>query len=428
MKNDRLEPEIRHKVVGALELACTYATSEMVNEFDGLLGYYAIICDQDGPPPAAPRIIMPGDEENTAVIQLTEANRNQHWGFFKSRLVGCLEKLCEARPQEVFDSVYGCLNHPSAQLGDEFRGAVVLLLGKLGDHFELQHRALPLMMRALMNYDSGWVRAKAIDATVEMFRSHKNAPPTNVVDTILVHLRDPVIVVHQAAVRAVDRRSAWFTGSQTLEAMDYLAVLVHTYRTDPFELEHICAAALGLAGRQKRLKKYAIAIVGSVFPMGNEHVDEKIADKMQRITEPNDDVAPRVARHLATFLAIHERDRFNSFEFSERGRMFMWLHELPRSAFASVATELLEQAKRLAARDFWECWHFASLFCRFGMHSYEREVLAVARDSLAAEPRSDETRTKVSAAIALISATESLQRGDDGSASAYFDEAKGGMK
>ena len=86
---------------------------------------------------------------------------------------------------------------------NEFKAFGMILLGVLGRNFALRGRALPLLWRGLMDYESAWVRAKAIDAAVEMFSSSSSSPPENMVDIILVHLRDPKVVVHQAAWRAV---------------------------------------------------------------------------------------------------------------------------------------------------------------------------------------------------------------------------------
>lgn len=419
MKNEHLEPEIRQEVTEALDIACTYATGVMVDEFDTLLGYYALLCEQKDPPPASPKILLPSElREEPALARMKEMSRKQHWGFFKHKLVECLEELCRSRPREVFESVYNCLNQPSAQLGEDFRGTVVSLLGELGNTFGLQDRALPILMRELMNYGSAWVRAKAIDATTEMFHS---PPPTNLVDTILVHLRDPKVVVHRAAVRAVDRRSGWFDSTQSLEALGCLNALVYAYRTDPYELEQILEAALAIGYRHPQLKKHALGLAESVYPINQQHVDKKIVEEMLRITKPAEDLAPRVAVHVATYLALHDRDRFNGSW--ERNRMAEWLHKLPASTVAKIADRLLNQATKLAARDFWESWQFASIFAKCGLYIHEQKVLEAIRASYPAEPKFDDARREVTGLICLSACNQCLQIGDTQDASTSLVEA-----
>src|SRR5262249_12135982 len=157
-----------------------------------------------------PKILLPGQPQEPQLERLNEFSRTQQWHTFKQRLQKCLEELSEARPSEVFDAVSGCLSQPLEYLEDGFKACCVSLLGKIGKSYQLQLRVLPQIWRALMDYGSALVRARAIDATVEMFSYSSAAPPTNLVDTIIVHLQDPKVVVHQAALRAVARRPSWF--------------------------------------------------------------------------------------------------------------------------------------------------------------------------------------------------------------------------
>jgi hypothetical protein len=419
IKNDRMEPEVRWKAAEALDIACSYATGAMVKEFDYLLGYYALLCEQQEPPPAPPRILLPGEEDDNATLAgLNIMSRRQHWEFFKRKIVECLEELCKVRPREVFELIFGCLNQPNAQLGEEFRGTVVTLLGELGNTFGLQARALPILMRELMNYGSDWVRAKAINATIEMFNS---PPPTNVVDAVLVHLRDPKVVVHQAAIRAIDWRPSWFDASQALEAIKCLAALADACRTHPDELRHICEAAIAMGRRHTGLKKYALALVESVFPTKEEYVDEKITEELVRMTDPSETIAVRVAVHVATFLAMFDRDRLNGS--SDREEMIEWLHQLPVQTVTQIADKLLTLAVELAARDFWESWQFASLFAKNGLLGYEQKVLEAIRRSYPAEIKFDDIRQEVTGLIHLSSSNQCLQVGDKQAARKFLLQA-----
>ena len=252
-KDERLEIDIRVRVVEALGTACTYASADMLNHFDSILGYFAIISGQEHPPNAPPKILLPGQFQSSQLEQLDEFSRTQHWSVFKDRLQKCLEKLCKAKPSEAFDSICGCLNQPSAHLEDDFKACCVSLLGELGKDYTLRPHVLPLLWRALMDYDSDWVRSQAIEATVEMFPYSASSPPANMVDTIIVHLQDPKNVVHQAALRVVSRRPRWFDERQSIEALKCLAGHLKVYRTDKNQLEDICRGILSVSRRYEHL-------------------------------------------------------------------------------------------------------------------------------------------------------------------------------
>ena len=364
-KDDRLEIDIRVCVGEALETACTYASTEMMNHFDSILGYFAIISGQKHPPNAPPRILLPGQFRNTQLEPLDEFSRTQHWSVFKRRLQTCLEELCKIKPSETFDSVCGCLNQPSAHLEDGFKACCVSLLGELGKDYTLRPQILPLLWRLLMDYDSDWVRSQAIEATIEMFSSPASSPPTNMVDTIIVHLQDPKIVVHKAALQAVSRRPRWFDERQSIEALKYLAGYLQVYRDDTYQLENICRGILSVSRRYERLKLFPLHLVELIFPTNKYFFDTEIAEALIGFYEPDDENAALVAKDIGAYLANHDRDRYNNYRYSKRFRMFKWLHQLPEEAYLRVADNLLASAKKMAERDVWESCYFASLFSHF---------------------------------------------------------------
>jgi len=391
-KDDRLEIDIRAHALEALEIACKYATLGALGHFDSLLGYFAIVSREKRPPDIPPKILLPGPPQEPQLEQLNEFSRTQQWQIFKQRLQKCLEELCEARPSEVFDSVSGCLSQPLEHLEDAFKACCVSLLGKIGKDYQLQPRVLPQIWRALMDYGPALVRARAIDATVEMFSYSSGSPPANLVDTIIVHLQDPKVVVHQAALRAVSWRPNWFDERQSVAVLTCLASHLHAYRDDKYQLDDICDGILAISRRDERLKALALRMVESVFPTGEELVDSKIAENLMRFCQPTERIAQLVAKAIATYLERHDRDRFNYYGHSTRGRMFEWLHELPAGTYQRAEENLLASARRMAERDAWESCHFASLFGHYRAFRYEQIVLETAANALPEEPRHESFR------------------------------------
>ncbi|MDE0089087.1 MAG: hypothetical protein OXU23_25445, partial [Candidatus Poribacteria bacterium] len=328
-KDDRLEIDIRVCVAEALETACTYASTEMLNHFDSILGYFAIISDQEHPPNAPPKILLSGQPQNTQLEQLLEQldefSRTQKWSAFKDGLQKCLAALCTVKPSEAFDSICGCLSQPSAHLEDDLKACCVSLLGKLGKDYTLRPQVLPLLWRGLMDYDSDWVRSQAIEATIEMFSSPASSPPANMVDTIIVYLQDPKIVVYKAALQAVSRCSRWFDEKQSFEALKCLERHLHAYRNDRYQLDDICRGISSVSRRYERLKPLALHLVESIFPTDEYFVDAKIAEILIGLCEPDDENAALVAKNIGAHLAYHNRDRNNNYRYSKRFRMYEWL-------------------------------------------------------------------------------------------------------
>ena len=424
-KDDRLEIDIRVQVVEALGTACTYASAEMLNHFDSILGYFAIISGQKHPPNPPPRILLPGQPQSNQLEQPDEFSRIQHWGTFKDRLQKCLAELCKVKPSKAFDSICGCLNQPSVHLEDDFKACCVSLLGELGKDYTLRPQVVPLLWRALMDYDSDWVRSQAIEATVEMFPYSASSPPANMVDTIIVHLQDPKNVVHQAALRVVSRRPRWFDERQSFEALKCLERYLQAYRNNKYQLDDICKGILSVSRRYERLKPFALRLVESIFPTGEYFVDAEIAEALTGFCEPDDENAVLVAKNISAHLASQDRDHYNSYKYSERLRMFEWLHQLPEETYQRVADNLLASAKKMAERDVWESCCFASLFSHFQVFRHEQAVLETAINSLPEEPRHKKFRADLYQLAMIAAGNAALQDGDTEKAEAYFAKEKG---
>ncbi len=423
-KNDRFDLKIRIQALQALKTACIYATAEMLSYFDSLLGYFAILCGQERSPDLPPKILLPNQNQtqDLQVEELDKLIRDREWVNFKWQLQKCLEELCKIKPSETFDLIYDCLEQPSADLEDGFKAFCMTLLGVHGRNFALRGRVLPLLWRGLMDYESAWVRGKAIDAAVEMFSSSTSSPPANMVHIILVHLNDSKVVVHQAAWRAVTRRLDWFDRKQAHEALTLLGGYLIPYQREEFHLKEICLAILNIGWREQGLKLLALRMVELVFPTGEEYVDQEIADCMVQFCDPSEKIAGLVAKNIGVYLARHGRDRVNNFGDRERKLMFEWLHQLPTGTFQRVADDLLVSAKEVAKRDHWEACYFASLFSHFRAFRYEQSVLETAASALPVEPRNEKLRAFLQSFAKIAKGNESLRAGNGDLAEAYFEE------
>ena len=425
-KDDTLEIEVRRDSVQALKSACTYAATAMLNHFDFLLGYYAIISAIEEPPADPPKILLPNQRPEPQPDQLQLFRRKQLWDFFKQNVRLCLQEICKAEPLKAFDSVCGCLDNPSEPLEDDFKACCVSLLGELGRDYRLQPRVLPHIWRGLMDYESAWVRTKATHATADMFSSSSTSPPANLVETIIIHLQDSKVGVHQAALRVVSTFPGWFDKRQAIEVLGCLARHLDAYGDDKYQLEKICIGILKISCRNTRLKPVALRMVESVFPTGERYVDKEIAEQLIHFCKPSDRIAGLVAKNIGTYLTKYERDRYNEYMFSDRLRMFEWIHQLPEETHRRVADDLLSNAEEMAGRDYWESMHFASIFANFRMASYEQAVLESVIETLPEEPRFETLRADLYRIAMIAAGNASLQAGDEKTAAASFEKGKRG--
>ena len=420
LKDDDIDIDIRARALEALGIACDYSVAGVLSEFDSLFGYFAIVSAMEHPPPPLPKIVLPNQPKSTKLDQLDEFSRAQQWNIFTQRLLDCLKKLCATRSLEIFNTLSNCLSQPWEHLDNGFKGSCVLLLGELGKDYILQPRVLPLVWRALMDYESAWVRANAIAATIEMFSSSSASPPANLVDTIIVHLQDPEVAVHQAALRVVSRRPRWFDERQSIEILNCLARHLNAYQDDKYQLDDICYGILKISRRNERLKLFGLRMIESVLPTGEELVDGNITENLIWFCKPSERIAVFVAKIMGTYLANYARDRYNDYGSSERIRMFEWLHQLPEKTCQDAADDLLTSARELAKRDPWEAPHFASLFARFRMFRYEEIVLETAAKALPEEPRYETFRKSLHQLAMIASENVVLQADDAGIVDASF--------
>jgi hypothetical protein len=215
-----LDLEVRQEFADAVESACRHHPDVAMGAFDTLLGVLACLCVQEEPPALRPRIILPSDAPpDPRVLALEQENRRMNWGHFKTKIAKCLEELAGKRPEPVADRLLGCFAGLDSKRHEALKANVVTLLGELGRKRELLPCVLPLLWSALMDYDSVLVRCRGIEAITRSFESAECDPPPNVVDALVLHLRDTFVIVHQAAIRAISWNTHWLTPAQNEDAI-----------------------------------------------------------------------------------------------------------------------------------------------------------------------------------------------------------------
>lgn len=406
-KDEQLDIGIRSKAFEALEVASKYATEAVFLHFDDLLGYFALILDQKDVENKGDGIIIPNQPENQMMKVFKEEKKRINTSSFRSNVRRCIQELCKSKPKEVIDTIERSINQTDTSLHEDFKAICFSLLGQVGKDNKLKQRVLPLLWKGLTDFDSAWIRSKAISATSEIFQYSKIHPPENLVDLIVTFLADQYIVVHKTALDAVSRHSYWLNKKQALEALKVLTAHLKVYDDDIYQIEKICEAILRIGSRYDEFKLISLELVKLVYPVGKGIIDSKIVKQIKYFASPDEDIAKLTAIEIGKFLGRYDKDKYNNYEFSERRDLFYWLHGMPNGIFLEVAKYLLPFANSLAKRDPWESLHFASLFAHNRLFKYEYEVLNTAFEGLSDEPRNESKRAILK--IFMINSEENLK-------------------
>ncbi|WP_146456259.1 hypothetical protein [Rubripirellula tenax] len=423
VQDSTLDLSIRVEVLEALEIACNNFASEAYKHFDLLLGYFAMICDETNPPDPLKPIALPDEPpENAQQRALKNYSAAQDWHFFKSRLRSAIGELCEEMPGESFDSISGCLAQVFPVVSNSFKAACFHFLGQIGKDFLLRSKTLPYLMKGLMDYSSGTVRAAAIESVVAAFSYSNSKPPSNLVDVITVHLKDSLQVVHQAALQAVRRNSSWFNDQQAIEVAQILPGHLRAYANKPHQVAEICETMLSLIAGRSWLEPFAVRQLETVIPIGERLYDAKVVEQIVRRFRPDGSMSNRVAKFVSIFLACYGRDRYS--QDRRRAQGFEWLNELGEGDVVACKSDLLQAAQELAQRDPWDSIHFAAVFANAGLHDSEARVLATAFENIADEPRNEGLRGLIENLLHVANGNKHLAVDDCDAAAEEFSRMK----
>lgn len=392
VKMDKLDLEIRLEIAQAMDYVSSYNIQLILPFFDQILGYYALICEYEEPPKPLPQIILPGRKNDSKMLEgLENFSHKQTWNLFKHKLLECIKGIVENASNSVGDTIIKFFDNVDIKANKELKRAIVVLLGKVGKSYSFQPAVLPLLMKALMDFETQLVRAAAVSAIEEMYSHSESNPPRDVVDVLILHLRDEYVIVHKAAIHVFQWTGArWLDKNQVADVLYWLSILLNYYKKEPYYLDDICQAFLNIAYRFSEFKDSIIRYIFRVFPTNEELVDGKILEIVMRHVEPTDQIAELVAPKLSWYIVTYERDRYNSYSRSERNDMFNWLYEIPEAIYIRLKPVFTESALQLAQKDAWEAMHFACLFSRHCDFTIEKDIIEVAANGLKGEKSYEE--------------------------------------
>jgi hypothetical protein len=384
VQDQSFDLEVRQAFMDAIESACRNHLDVAMAEFDTLLGALACLCTQKEAPAPPPRIILPGDEpRDPRLLGLEAANRQMTWDHFKSKFQTSLKELAGKRPKVAVERLLNCFASLDSKTHEPLKAAVVRLLGEVGRDRETLPRVLPLLWKALMDYDSVLVRCYAIEAVKRCFESAECDPPPDVVEALVLHLRDSYVVVHNAAIRAISWHTHWLAPTQIEDVIQQLARWAATYRKkNPYKLEDICPPIVSLSQSIPTIRLSAIRFVAGLLPTGAPYVDAHLIELLTRRVEPEEDGAFYVAPQVAAWIVRDKRDPFD-YRDDVRDQIFEWLQALPVETFQKTRSALLAAGRSIAeSGEIWSVYRLAATFASFSDFRAEAEVLGIAKCKL----------------------------------------------
>ena len=373
IRDESLTVAVRREALRSLESTYNLFPSRGADDLEMLLGYLAIVSTQE-PPSIRPTFLeIPGDPSSKVEEQLDQHSARVRWTSFKWELTKCLTNLSRRHEDVVFQAIADCLDRPLDQINSDFKVSCMSVLGNLAAKYEIRSSALPYVWKALMDYGSPSTRAQAIEAAEKMF-DDGISPPPNLVEMVMLSLKDTHLGVHRAALHVVVRCPHWFSVSQARPLLDSLTVLLDTYAPHRYLVNDICHAIVKVARIDPSCKTTALSLIENVFPTGEEYIDRDIVLHLIWFCEPTKAIAGVSAKCVATYLGEHRRGSVNNFSNSDREKMLAWLQQLPIATFCHVSDDFLACALKAAERDdVWVACNFAGIFAHFSQFQRERD-------------------------------------------------------
>lgn len=386
LQTDNLDLDPLAKLPGVIEDVCENHPDIAIPAFPALLGMLALLRTREKPPAPRPKLVLPGDSDPPAHLLALEAGSRQlRWDQFRAAVRTCLERLVVNCPVDTLPALLSSFEGLDSKATAGLKADLIALIGRAGRNPGHRPSVMAALWKGLMDYDSQLVRSAAIRAFGEAFDGDAPPPPGNVIDTLLVHLRDTYCIVHLAAVQVLSDNADWLDQAQATEAINRTYALAQDYKVqDPLHLETMARALMALSRHVPRLRTACVRGVVSLLPTGVRLVDEQLLELLTRLVSPTESAAVLVAIPHARRIADTPRAAFDYHGNQKRGEQVGWLHRLKPNVFTHVESELLAVARKAAVQDPRDACLFASLFAAFGRHAAEAEILGLGEAALPA--------------------------------------------
>lgn len=387
-KDEELDLEIRAEAAEALKRLSTYGGGIVVKNIDSVLGYYALISELKETQ-EKPKIILPNEEDNPFLKALDKQNQDLIWNRVKSNILGTVKKTAKRYPDSLISTLISTYDKLDSKRQKYFKSAIVSLLGDVGSDYNLRKEVLPFIMKALVDFDSQLIRARALDSLESLFRGAKSNPPKNIIEIVLLHLEDQYVIVHKAAIRCVRNHTYWFEKHLAYEVLLKLLQLLEIYRSKPYDLKEIVKSLLIISNRLDIGRSKCIAETIKCLPTNEYYVDKELIEEILKYLDPKEEEAEFLAPHLVNFLKTYRRD-YNSFGIMIEEKIFTWLSELNEDAFLKIEEIVLESGKELTKKDVYTVRYFVAILAAFKCYEKEHQLLKFIIETYKNQTKHDE--------------------------------------
>jgi hypothetical protein len=305
---------------------------------------------------------------------LDEINNKSEWSRFKQSILDGIKEISLENDFHA-NSLIAIYNSLNSDTNERFRSDVVSIFGHIGKNASIRSIIMPSLMHALMDTNSPLNRYSALGAIREMYRFSQDPIPENMLDTVVLHLQDNFVIVHQAAVRALDSSTQSLNNIQKKEALVRLINLCGLYKTDIYFLKEIFSSLFHLCSGNRILASHAISTLKLCFPTNDRLVDYHLAKEAMWICSKTIPYFEAVSEMVLFNLETYERDRYNNHSYSDRHRFFDWLSKIPKTAIFEKRELVLSAGIKLARKDPWESLKFAAIFNELGDYESESSIL-----------------------------------------------------
>lgn len=334
-----------------------------------LLGAAALIAER-----------VDSDSEDTAVVEtmvpvelraLEAMSRRQALIHALNEIVAALSRMTPRLPKEVGELLLETFESIGDR-HDRLKAALVRGMGDTGTQRDGLRMALPSLYVGLM-HQSTLVRAAAAEAYGKISRQYSEDLPDLAHEAFLLLLQDPYVIVHKAAVRALDRgRAADAFRQRFANLVGHLIVVYRQDRRDDAFLSKAIDVFAGLSssdGLTDGTVRYLLETLAEIDP---NHAWDTL-----RLFRRRFGTRPEFTDAIVSVLANSATYPFYLDDVAEQ------LEYVPETEVARVAGRIVEIASTIRARAYGEgnpTLHLLTALTRADQWAHAKDVLTNWRD------------------------------------------------
>lgn len=139
--------------------------------------------------------------------------------------------IAKSQPEQVFSHLQETIPRLSStdSAEERLKEQLASLLAHVLAHRNLAPRAIPLLYKLIMDFESVRIRRTGVNLLGELLDEHPDSVPRNLIDVLILYLHDDYVAVHMAATRAI-RHYSPRDETETLDILNKLSALNDYYR------------------------------------------------------------------------------------------------------------------------------------------------------------------------------------------------------